>query len=173
MTTGVYWGRFNPPHKGHIKMLQEFLGRVDRVIVAIGRCQASRTKQDPFSGEERQQLWEAYLDETGVDRSRIDFVLVQEHGDYLDSVKRLLATLPRFDVLFADKEQVKEAMNRLGKGGMIAPFEREGEVSATMLRDAIAHDHEWTSLTGASVAALIKELGGVARIKEAYIREPI
>lgn len=49
MKTGLYLGRFNPLHAGHLAVMERILNENDRLIVCIGSSQ----KAEPFTGAER------------------------------------------------------------------------------------------------------------------------
>jgi cytidyltransferase-like protein len=48
---GVYWGRFNPPHKGHLSVIKKFSDKYN-LTVAIGGSEHKNEKRNPFSGKE-------------------------------------------------------------------------------------------------------------------------
>ena len=50
---GLYIGRFQPFHKGHLSVVKEAVNHCDTLIIAVGSAQESRTKKNPFSFEER------------------------------------------------------------------------------------------------------------------------
>ena len=53
---GLYVGRFQPFHNGHKSVVEEALKHCDRLIIAVGSSQESRTKKNPFTFEERRDL---------------------------------------------------------------------------------------------------------------------
>ena len=53
---GLYVGRFQPFHNGHLSVVREALKHCDRLIIAVGSSQESRTKKNPFTFEERREL---------------------------------------------------------------------------------------------------------------------
>jgi nicotinamide-nucleotide adenylyltransferase len=162
-TVGVYWGRFNPPHKGHIALIERLSKKVDFLIVAVGNAKSKNTKRNPFSGEERVEMMNSYLKERGI---KVKDVIAVEDGESWDSsINNLFEKCGEFDVLFTDKRKIA----RLVRGRVkVAGFKRKGKVSSTQIRNAIARGGEWESLTGDSVAALIKGFDGIARIRRAY-----
>ena len=57
---GLYVGRFQPFHRGHLSVVREALEHCDRLVIAIGSAQESRTKKNPFTYCERMALiWKA------------------------------------------------------------------------------------------------------------------
>ena len=53
---GLYIGRFQPFHKGHKSVVEAALKQCDRLVIGIGSSQEARTKRNPFSYKEREQM---------------------------------------------------------------------------------------------------------------------
>lgn len=54
---GMVLGRFQVLHNGHVNMVRRALDLCDIVVVYIGSSQASRTQTNPFSYEERRDMF--------------------------------------------------------------------------------------------------------------------
>ncbi|MEM3079801.1 MAG: adenylyltransferase/cytidyltransferase family protein, partial [Thermoproteota archaeon] len=50
---GLFIGRFQPFHLGHLKAVEYIINRVDEVIIGIGSAQYSHTLENPFTAGER------------------------------------------------------------------------------------------------------------------------
>jgi len=161
----VYWGRFNPPHKGHLKVIKSILKQVDQLVIVIGSAQEKNTKRNPFSGSERKKLMEAYLNEENIETSRVKVLFVDDGKSFSSSLKNLLAKCEPFDVLYTDKQSIIGLAEKKVK---IKKITRTGTISSTKIRDAIASNKKWEHLTGSAVAKMIKDIRGIERIKKAY-----
>ncbi|MBT3577552.1 nicotinamide-nucleotide adenylyltransferase [archaeon] len=162
---GLYWGRFNPPHKGHIKLVKKILSEINSLIIAVGSARHKNTKRDPFDGKERAKMLKAYLKEEGFDMKKIKIVPVPNGKSMYSSVKNVFRLCPKFDVMYADKETIIKLVNKKVE---IRKIKRTGKISSTKIRDAIAKDNKWENLTGKSTAKIIRKLNGIERIKESY-----
>lgn len=164
-TIGVYWGRFNPPHNGHLKVIKKISGEVDKLIVAIGAAEIKNTKRNPFDGKEKKKMMEAYLKELGIYNKKVAVISIPDGKSFSSAVKNLFELCGNFDVLYTDKETIiRMVQNRV----KVRRIHRTGDISSTKIRDAIANDQKWEHLTGTSVATLIKKFDGIQRIKKAY-----
>ena len=164
----VYWGRFNPPHKGHLRVIARFSKR-GALTVAVGGAEKHDTKRDPFSGAERGRMLRAALREAGIHGVRV--ICVRDGPTEATSTKYLRKAVPQKSVICLSDE--KAALVRLVRRHFpVRVFRRLGAVSSTRVRDAIAAGKPWEHLTTPAVARLIRERSGIARIKRAYQRSP-
>jgi nicotinamide-nucleotide adenylyltransferase len=161
---GLYWGRFNPPHKGHMNLIKNLLKETDKLIIAVGSAKKSNTKRNPFSGTERVKLMKRYLKEEKIKNVKV--IPVPDGKSMSAGIKNLINECPKFDVLYTDKETIIKLIKTKTKR-----IHRVGKISSTQIRDAIAHDKEWEHLTGKSVVKIIKKLKGIERIKKAYSKK--
>jgi cytidyltransferase-like protein len=162
--TGVYWGRFNPPHKGHMSVIRTFNERCN-LTVAIGSSEHSDEKTNPFSGPERKRMMVSYLKEMEIKGVKV--VTLNDGESESWAVDNLIKSC-RPDVVFLSTERSTLA-DLTAKRVDVVSFRRTGKISSTRIRDLIASGKEgWRDLTGPSVARLILELDGVRRIRKAY-----
>ena len=164
--TGVYWGRFNPPHEGHLHVIRK-LAEDWNVVVAVGSSEHRDERANPFSGAERKRMLESYLKESHLRGVRV--VTLKDGRSKSWALGQLIRTC-KPDVLFLSTE--KRGLARIARRRVrVVAFPRTGTVSSTSIRDSIAAGHEgWRKWTGTSVAKLIVELNGIQRIKKAYLR---
>ncbi len=162
---GLYWGRFNPPHKGHLQLIKKILKEVDKLIIAIGSAEFKNTNRNPFNGIERKKMIEAYLKEEKIDMRKVNVVAVNDGKSFSSAVKNIFERCGNFDVLYTDKKVIIELIKNKVK---VKKIKRTGTISSTKIRDSIANNGNWKHLTGKSVAKLIKKFNGIYRIKKTY-----
>lgn len=163
---GAYWGRFHPPHKGHLGVIRRFRGRY-RLIVVVGGAEHHDEPSNPFSGSERQQMWKAYLREAGIRGVR---VVTLDDGDSEIGAVEALVRRYRPDVVLLSSERRASLDRALTEVGLrVVRFRREGTVSSTLIRRLIAAgDPGWSALTGRSVVRLVRRFNGLERIRRLY-----
>ena len=62
--TGLFIGRFQPFHKGHLFIIKRALRRVDKLIIGIGSAQV-KDKNNPLSAEQRKKVLEIVIEKEG------------------------------------------------------------------------------------------------------------
>ena len=78
---GLYIGRFQPFHRGHLSVVKKALEECDTLVIAIGSAQESRTKKNPFSFDERKLfIWRSLWG----DNARVVIVPVADRIEYSD-----------------------------------------------------------------------------------------
>ncbi|MDE1819320.1 MAG: adenylyltransferase/cytidyltransferase family protein [Euryarchaeota archaeon] len=164
LPVGVYWGRFNPPHRGHLSVVRRF-HRDFRLTVVIGSAEHRDERRNPFSGRERQQMFEAYLAEVGILDVRVTTL---RDGPTLDGAIHRLVRRCHPDVILLSSDKGRFA-STVARKVRVVRFARRGVVSSTRIRAAIATGRpDWERLTGRSVVRLIHQFGGPARIRRAH-----
>jgi len=179
--TGFFWARVNPPHAGHLWVIKRALLQVDRLIVVIGSAERKYEKGNPFSGNERKKMLEAYLKEEHIDTRRVKvFAIADPDMSIKKGVGYVMDSVPAFDVIFSTHElkeqktgikmKVEKAIEEEAKRRKIRiiRFRRTGPISSTRIREGIAHGRAWEHMTGKSVARTIRKMGGIKRIKKLH-----
>jgi bifunctional NMN adenylyltransferase/nudix hydrolase len=73
----VFIGRMQPPHKSHIRAIQQALSLADQVIIIFGSHRAARNIKNPFTAKEREEMVKCCFNKDDV--SRIHFTCVRDY----------------------------------------------------------------------------------------------
>lgn len=74
---GVFIGRFQPFHNGHLAVVKDALTKVKTLVIVIGSSNAARNIKNPWSAFERQTMIGACLSSEEFDR--VEFVHVNDY----------------------------------------------------------------------------------------------
>ncbi len=89
---GIVIGRMNPPHIGHLYLIEEALSRSDYVIIVFGSADQPPTPKNPFSVGERNVLLMQMCKDRNLDTSRLILTYARDflYSDieWINSVKR-------------------------------------------------------------------------------------
>ncbi len=163
---GLYVGRFQPFHLGHLESIKTVLKEVDEAVIAIGSAQYSHNVNNPFTAGERLVMIRRALKEAEVDYSRVWIVPVPDVHLHMLWVAALEGYTPRFNVVFSNEPLTRRLFMEAGyKVKHIKFFERK-EYNSTLVREKMLRDDSWTTLVPKSVAEFVTEIDGVNRLRD-------
>jgi len=165
-TRGLYVGRFQPFHLGHLDAIKTVLKSVDELVIVIGSAQYSHNTTNPFTAGERLVMIRRALQEAGVDHSRFWIVPVPDVHLHMLWVSALEGYTPRFNVVYSNEPLTRRLFMEAGyKVKSIRFFERK-IYSSTLIREKMVKDDSWTTFVPKAVAEFVGEIDGVNRIRD-------
>ena len=164
VTRGLYVGRFQPFHLGHLGAIKYSLKEVDELVIVIGSAQYSHNANNPFTAGERLVMVRRALFEAGVDYSKLWIVPVPDVHLHMLWVSAVEGYTPKFNALFSNEPLTKRLFMEAGYEVKTVPlFERKMYVS-TIVREKMVKDNSWMELVPKSVVDFILEIDGVNRL---------
>lgn len=161
----LYVGRFQPFHLGHLEIIRDILKEYSEVVLAVGSAQYSHTLENPFTAGERIQMITGALDEAGISK-RVYCIPVDDIHRHAVWVKYVESLTPPFGIVFSNEPVTVRLFKEAGYTVNRTELINREEWSGTEIRRRILHDEEWEECVPKAVVKIIKEIEGVARIKE-------
>ncbi len=130
MTTGLFIGRFQPFHRGHLAAIKYIEKKVDKLIIgiAVHPCDSD----NPFSSRLRKKM----IQKSGV-KHQIAFVRdTKSDEDWSGMVMRRFKP----DIVFSNNPWTKECFK--GKAGVVR-IPVEVEIGATQIRKMMRSGRGW------------------------------
>ena len=141
MTTGLFIGRFQPFHNGHLATIKFALGKVDQLVIVVGSAQKSHELRNPFTAGERIMMIKGALDvENEVDVKRILIIPVPDVNVHSIWTQYVDILVPKYDMVFANDPFTLLLFKERGIKTVEAPLIRRSEMSATEIRKKIVSD---------------------------------
>jgi nicotinamide-nucleotide adenylyltransferase len=163
---GLYVGRFQPFHLGHLSAIKEVLKETDELVVVIGSAQYSHNFNNPFTAGERLVMVRKALEESGVDSGRVWIVPVPDVHLHMMWVSSVEGYTPHFDVVYSNEPLTRRLFTEAGYQVKPIRFFDRKDYSSTEIREKMVKDENWEKLVPKSVRTLIKEIDGVNRLKD-------
>jgi nicotinamide-nucleotide adenylyltransferase len=161
---GMFLGRFQPPHLGHLSVLEEVAAEVDRLVIVVGSSQYSHTLENPFTAGER--VW--MLDESLVERD-IHATIIPVPDIHRNSlwVSHVETFCPPFDVCYMNNPLPKRLFREAGYEVREFELVDRERYEATQIRQLMQEDGDaWTELVPEPVADIVEEIDGIRRLNE-------
>lgn len=159
-------GRFQPPHKGHLKVIKDALNNEDELIIGIGSAQESHTILNPFTAGERLLMIKKTLAVEDIAPSRYYIIPIQDVGRNAIWVSHVISLTPPFKKVYSHNPLVKRLFQEAGydvKEPLL--YDRE-TYSGTEIRKKMLENKDWKNLLPTPVTEVINEISGVQRLKE-------
>jgi nicotinamide-nucleotide adenylyltransferase len=163
---GLYVGRFQPFHLGHLSAVKAVLEDVDELVIVVGSAQYSHTVDNPFTAGERLMMIRLALEEAGIDCRRVWVVPVPDVHLHMLWVSALEGYTPKFEVVYSNEPLTRRLFTEAGytvKG--IRFFERK-IYSSTDIRAKMINGESWKKFVPKTVAAFITDIDGVNRLSD-------
>jgi nicotinamide-nucleotide adenylyltransferase len=163
---GLYVGRFQPFHLGHLNAIRDVLKEIDELVIVIGSAQYSHNSNNPFTAGERLVMVCKALEECGIDPKRVWIVPVPDVHLHMMWVSSVEGYTPHFDIVYSNEPLTRRLFTEAGyKVKPIRFFDRK-LYSSTEIREKMVKGENWEKLVPKSVVAFIKEIDGINRLKD-------
>lgn len=142
MKTGLFIGRFQPFHNGHLSAIKEMGKGCGSIIVAIGSAQYGFYPKNPLTGGERVEIVNAVIKREISKPFAV--IPVEDINCYPKYVAHIESLLPKFDILYTGNDVISGLFSAAGYE--VKQVEHNNVICATMVRQAIADGKEWVHL---------------------------
>lgn len=161
-------GRWQPFHLGHLRLLRSAFRLGERVIIAIGSSNESRTARNPLTAKERAEMIRRVLSAEGVEKERYTIVPVRDFGNdvlWLGEAER--TCLPgKFDMVMSGNLHTARIFRKAGYKVVRPRFFRKKECNATHIRSLIHKGEKWEHLVPKLVLEYLEERNLVEVIRK-------
>ena len=166
MKRGIFVGRFQPIHKGHIGAIKNILKTVDELIIIVGSSQHSHTLINPFTTGERITMIKRAMKEVSIPLTKCWVIPVPDVHIHMLWVSQIVGYSPKFDIVYTNESLTRRLFIEAGFEVEPIPFIERNFYSASKIRDRILNGRNWEELVPKSVAHFIKKINGVARLQD-------
>lgn len=161
---GLFLGRFQPFHLGHLDVVKRLSQQHREVIVAIGSAQVSHTEKNPFTGGERVEMAHAACKEAGI--ANVLVMPLPDVGRNSVWVSHVKSYVPSFSTLYTNNPLMTRLFREAGVKVAPAPYHAREQYEGTRIRALMRETEAWRALVPAATARVIDAYDGAQRIRD-------
>jgi nicotinamide-nucleotide adenylyltransferase len=163
---GLFVGRFQPFHNGHIQVIEDVLKENGEIIIVIGSAQYSHRVDNPFTAGERATMVRRALDEAKIPAAKTWIIPVADVHVHMLWVAKVVGYTPKFSVVYSNEPLTRRLFMEAGYKVKSIPFHKRSIYSSTEIRQRMLTNKDWKTLVPKSVATYIQEIDGVERLRD-------
>lgn len=161
---GLYIGRFQPFHMGHLHAVKHALSEVNEVIIVVGSAQRSHSLDNPFTAGERMVMVREALNEEGISPLKYWIIPIRDLNVHMMWVSEVKGYTPEFERVYSNEPLTRRLFLEAGYRVESIPFKNRSRYSATEIRRRMVNGENWKNLVPKIVAEFIEQIGGVDRL---------
>jgi nicotinamide-nucleotide adenylyltransferase len=163
---GLFIGRFQPFHLGHLEVIKKILTEVKEVVIVIGSSQYSHLVDNPFTAGERIFMVRSALEESEILCNFFWIVPVPDVHLHMMWVSALKGYTPQFQIVYSNEPLTQRLFKEAGYQVEPIRFYKRKLYSSTEIRRRIIEGERWEELVPFSVAEYLKKIDGINRLKD-------
>jgi nicotinamide-nucleotide adenylyltransferase len=154
--TGLFIGRFQPFHNGHMHAIRDAGSLCNELVVGVGSAQKSRTTDNPLPASVRIRIIKSALKESAAIKAKIMFLEIPDFHDNERWFAYIRKKVPKLDVVFSGNPIVKTIF-RGHDIQVIAPkWYNRADLSGTKVRAVIRRSGKWERMVPKGAVSVIK-----------------
>ena len=161
---GLYIGRFQPFHLGHIDAIKFALSQVENLWIGIGSSDKSNEKRNPFTADERKEMILSSLDNETKKRIQIYYVPdVDDHAEWTHSIDSIV---PKYDVVFSNDDFTQTLFQKHGIKVIPVPLKERENLSGTSIREKVAMGKSWKEFVPEGTKKILLKIDAERRLSK-------
>ncbi len=161
--TGLFIGRFQPFHLGHLTTVKYALKHVGHLYILVGSSQKSHEFKNPFTAGERILMIRNALADEKIDSSRYLIMPVPDASGHAVWTAYIDQVVPEYEVVYSNDRLTLQLFKEKGVPTVEAPLFERPTFSATEVRRRIVEGGNWKELVPRSVARSIDKIVALGR----------
>jgi len=155
MKKGLILGRFQPFHLGHLTLIKNVINDDVYPLICIGSSQKKRSKENPFTKDERKKMIETVLKDLKCKYEIYEIPDINNYDLYVSHLKNLV---PSFDVVYSGNSLVKRLFMEAGHKVIVPEMINREVWEGSSIRQAILEGGNWEKDVPQAVVDIISDI---------------
>ncbi len=163
--TGLFVGRFQPFHLGHLSALKQGLQIVDKIILVIGSANKNFSLDNPLTIDERLEILKTVINTEKLKNKIKLLTTVDDIADNLAWADKLIHDLPPFQVVIGNNN-LNNLLFSYRKIDLFHPKLTQREAfQGQIIRQKVIKGQKWQHLVPEATLPLLKKFGFKKRLR--------
>ena len=163
MKRGLYIGRFQPFHNGHMEVIKGIAKEVDELVIGIGSADSSHSLHDPFTAGERMLMITRSLGMMDIPYYVIPIEDVKRNALW---VAHVISMTPPFSVVYSSNSLVIQLFREAGFEVRSPPMYHRDSLSGTAIRARMTDGASYEEFLPETAVSVIREVKGIERMQQ-------
>lgn len=159
----LYVGRFQPFHKGHLKVARQIADEVGEVVIAVGSAQESHTLHNPFTAGERVSMITKAVEGLDTTFYAIPVEDVNRNSVWTSHIRSIC---PPFETVYTNNPLVVRLFKEEGTDVRQNHLYEREKYSGKEIRSRMLENDDWRPLVPGATEAVVDEVNGVERLRD-------
>ncbi|MHB1908930.1 MAG: nicotinamide-nucleotide adenylyltransferase [Nitrososphaerales archaeon] len=155
---GLFIGRFQPFHNGHLSAVKFALNQVDHLYILVGSSQKSHEPRNPFTAGERIVMIRNSLVDEKIDASKYLIIPIPDAIGHAVWTAFIDQVVPKYDIVFSNDRLTIQLFKEKKVQTIEPPLYERKDYSATEVRRRIREDKDWKSLVPRAVEEIVEPI---------------
>ncbi|TLX86695.1 MAG: nicotinamide-nucleotide adenylyltransferase [Thaumarchaeota archaeon] len=167
MSRGLFIGRFQPFHLGHLASINFAFSKIDELIIIIGSSQASYEMENPFTAGERISMIKESLNaDPKIDCKKTLIIPIPDTSVHSTWTHHVDMLVPKYDVVFTNNAFTSFLFLERNITVIEPKLLHRSDLSGTEIRRRMIKNIKWQYLVTEQTLKVIHSINGVDRLKK-------
>jgi len=161
---GLFIGRFQPFHLGHLDAIRFGLSKVENLWIGIGSSNKSNEKRNPFTADERKDMILSSLESSILKRVQVYYI--PDIGDHEKWTHHVDSIVPKYDIVFSNDDFTTSLYQKRGVEVIAVPLKDREKFSGTNIREQIVKGEGWAEFVPRGANKVLLKINAKKRLSK-------
>ncbi len=163
--TGLFIGRFQPFHLGHLSAIIQGLDISEKLIIIIGSANKNFEVNNPLTISERLQILKKILSTSRLEKKVIKLTTSNDQINNLKWINKIIDSIPKFDVVIGNNNLITSLTKYKGYHQFHPQLTHRQKHQGVIIRQKILNKQEWKILVPEEIIPMLNKFKIESRLR--------